>query len=243
MKARTRDIIFLAAGLAVLLAAVIGGYSVVRARAAGSGASQSLAPVPSPTPGASGAPAPQYERWTVGKAAGRWSSTRSASTSAPVKTQLGKLNQNGYPMLVLVDSIKGRGRQGLVQRLGARCAPTGRAAGSPRTSSPSTPPPSKIIIDLSERKLYVYKRRGEGIAKYSVAVGRPGLSARPRASTTSTQKLKPSTTRTGCTECWRSASARSSPSLRLASRAVRSRSTGPTSRGSSARRSATGACA
>ncbi len=70
MKTRTRDILILIAGLAVLLAAAFGGYAAVRARAQGSGASQALAPVPSPTPSGSAAAEPRYERWTVGKAVG-----------------------------------------------------------------------------------------------------------------------------------------------------------------------------
>jgi hypothetical protein len=106
MTARTRDITILVAGLALVLAAAFGGYSAVRARAQGSGAAQVLAPVAQPTPAPSGAAEPQYERWTVGKAVGPVTVYTRPSTSAPVRTKLGKLNQNGYPNLVLVDTTR-----------------------------------------------------------------------------------------------------------------------------------------
>ena len=110
MKPRTRDIVILVAGLAVLLAAALGGYAAVRARAQGSGASQVLAPVPKPTPAPSRAPPSRST--SAGRSARRVGPvtvyTR-PSTSAPVKTKLGKVNQNGYPTLVLVDSTKEAG--------------------------------------------------------------------------------------------------------------------------------------
>jgi lipoprotein-anchoring transpeptidase ErfK/SrfK len=190
MKARTRDIIFLAAGLAVLLAAVIGGYSVVRARAAGSGASQSLAPVPSPTPAPSGAAAPQYERWTVGKAVGPVVVYTQPSTSAPVKTELGKLNQNGYPTLVLVDKTKDVGGK-VWYKVWLAMRPNGSRGWVPEDKLAFYTTSAKITIDLSERKLSV-QRRGGVIATYSVAVGRPGLST-PTGFYFINQKLKPST--------------------------------------------------
>jgi lipoprotein-anchoring transpeptidase ErfK/SrfK len=188
MKARTRDIIFLAAGLAVLLAAVIGGYSVVRARAAGSGASQSLAPVPSPTPAPSGAAAPQYERWTVGKAVGPVVVYTQPSTSAPVKTELGKLNQNGYPTLVLVDKTKDVGGK-VWYKVWLAMRPNGSRGWVPEDKLAFYTTSAKIIIDLSERTLTV-QRRGEVYATYSVAVGRPGLST-PTGFYFINQKLKP----------------------------------------------------
>ena len=189
MKARTRDIIFLVAGLAVLLTAVIGGYSVVRARAAGSGASQSLAPVPSPTPAPSGAPTPQYERWTVGKAVGPVVVYTRPSTSA-VKTRLGKVNQNGYPSLVLVDRSKevdGR----IWYKVWLAMRPNGSRGWVPEGKLAFYTTSAKITIDLSERKLSV-QRRGEVIGTYPVAVGRPGLST-PTGFYFINQKLRPST--------------------------------------------------
>ena len=106
MNSRVRDILLLVVGLAVVLAAAFGGYAAVRARAQGSGTSQALAPVATPKPAPPGPVAPQYERWTVGKAVGPVTVYRQPSMSAPVKTQLGKVNQNGYPTLVLVDTTR-----------------------------------------------------------------------------------------------------------------------------------------
>ena len=188
MKARTRDIIFLVAGLAVLLAAVVGGYSVVRARAAGSGASQSLAPVPSPTPAPSGAPAPQYERWTVGVAQRPLTVYRRADGSSPVLTQLPMHTAADYPMVVLVDSIKSEGDQ-VWYRIWVPVRPNETRGWIKEGQLALYTTSSKIVIDLSERRLYVYKR-GAVAAKFKVAVGKPGLST-PTGSFYMTQKLRP----------------------------------------------------
>jgi lipoprotein-anchoring transpeptidase ErfK/SrfK len=190
MKARTRDILVLIAGLAVLLVAVLGGYAAVRARADGSGAAQSLAPVPSPTPAPSGAAGPQYERWTVGKAVGPVVAYTRPSTSAPVKTRLGKVNQNGYPTLMLVDSTRQAGGR-TWYRVWLAMRPNGSRGWVPEDKLAFYTTSSKITIDLSERKLTV-QRRGEDVAAYSVAVGRPSLST-PKGFYFVNQKLKPPT--------------------------------------------------
>jgi lipoprotein-anchoring transpeptidase ErfK/SrfK len=188
MKTRTRDIVILAAGLAVLLAAVLAGYAAVRARADGSGARQSLAAVPSPTPAPSDAPAPQYERWTVGKAVGPIVVYKQPSTSAAVKTRLGKVNQNDYPTLVLVDQTREiEGKAWYKVWLAMR--PNGSRGWVPEGKLAFYSTSAKISIDLSERKLTV-QRRGEIVASYSVAVGRPGLST-PTGFYFINQKLRP----------------------------------------------------
>lgn len=189
MSARTRDIVVLAAGLAVLLAAVLGGYAAVRARAEGSGAVQALAPVPSPTPAPSGAPAaPRFERWTVGKAVGPVVVYARPSTSAPVKAKLGKVNQNGYPTLVLVDRTKEvGGRLWYLVRVAMR--PNGSRGWVPEDKLAFYTTTAKITIDLSERTLRV-ERRGEVVGSYPVAVGRPGLST-PTGFYFINQKLRP----------------------------------------------------
>ena len=190
MNSRVRDILLLVVGLAVVLAAAFGGYAAVRARAQGSGTSQALAPVATPKPPAPGPVAPQYERWTVGKAVGPVTVYKQPRMSAPVKTQLGKVNQNGYPTLVLVDSTREvDGRVWYRVRLAVRpnesqgWVPEGKLAFYTTTA--------KITIDLSQRKLQVY-RRGELRGSYPVAVGRPGLST-PTGSYFVNQKLRPAT--------------------------------------------------
>src|SRR5665647_781032 len=103
MNIRTREIVILAVGLALVLGAALGGYAVVRTRADGAPDRQVLAPVAMPTPSASGgSPAPQYERWTVGKATGPVTVLMRPAAGAPVLTRLGKVNQNGYPTLCLL---------------------------------------------------------------------------------------------------------------------------------------------
>ena len=188
MKPRTRDIVILVAGLAVLLAAALGGYAAVRARAQGSGASQALAPVPQPTPAAPGTTEPQYERWTVGKAVGPVTVYTRPSTSAPVKTKLGKVNQNGYPTLVLVDSTKETGDE-VWYRVYLAMRPNESRGWIPEGKLAFYTTSARITIDLSERKLSVY-RRGALVGTYPVAVGRPGL-ATPTGSFFINQKLRP----------------------------------------------------
>lgn len=192
MKARTRDILILAVGVGVLLAAVFGGYAAVRARAEGSGASQSLAPVASPTPapGPSGSPAPQYDRWTVGKAVGAVVAYTKPSTSAPVKTRLGRVNQNGYPTLVLVDKTREIGGR-TWYKVWLAMRPNGSTGWVREGELAFYTTSSKITIDLSERRLTV-QRRGAVAGSYKVAVGRPGLST-PTGFFFVNQKLKPAT--------------------------------------------------
>ena len=190
MNSRTRDILILIAALAVVLAAALGGYAAVRARAQGSGTGQTLAPVPEPTPAPPGAAEPQYDRWTVGKAVGPVTAYTQPSTSAPVKTQLGKVNQNGYPTLVLVDSTKEVG--GTVwYRVWLAMRPNGSRGWVPEGKLAFYTTSAKIAIDLSERTLSVY-RRGELVGAYSVAVGRPGLTT-PTGFFFVNQKLRPPT--------------------------------------------------
>ena len=191
MKPRTRDILVLALGLAILLAAAFGGYAAVRARAAGSGTGQVLAPVPKPTTTPkpeSSTIEPAYERWTVGKAVGPVTVYTRPSTSAAVKTKLGKLNQNGYPNLVLVDStreVDGR----VWYRVWLAIRPNESRGWVPEGKLAFYTTAAKITIDLSERKLSVY-RRGGLVDTYPVAVGKPGLST-PTGYFFINQKLKP----------------------------------------------------
>jgi lipoprotein-anchoring transpeptidase ErfK/SrfK len=188
MNARTRDILILITSLAVVLAAALGGYAAVRARAQGSGTGQALAPVLKPKPAPSGAAEPQYDRWTVGKAVGPVTVYTRPSTAAPVKTRLGKVNQNGYPTLVLVDTSKEIGGR-VWYRVWLAVRPNGSRGWVPEGKLAFYTTSSKITIDLSERKLSVY-RRGALVATYPVAVGKPGLST-PTGFFFINQKLTP----------------------------------------------------
>ncbi len=188
MKPRTREIVILVVGLAVVLGVALGGYAAVRARAQGSGASQVLAPVPKITPPAPGATEPQYERWTVGKAVGPVAVYTRPSTSAPVKTKLGKVNQNGYPTLVLVDSTRETGDE-VWYHVFLAMRPNESRGWIPEGKLAFYTTSAKITIDLSERKLSVY-RRGVLVGTYPVAVGKPGLET-PTGFYFINQKLRP----------------------------------------------------
>ncbi len=189
MDKRARDILILAVGLAVLLAAAFGGYAAVRARAEGSGGQQSLAPVSLPTPlPSSPDPEPAYERWTVGKAVGPVTVYARPSTSAAVRTKLGKVNQNGYPTLVLVDTTREVGGR-VWYRVWLAIRPNESRGWIPEGRLAFYTTAAKITIDLSQRELSVY-RRGELLETYPVAVGKPGLST-PVGFFFINQKLKP----------------------------------------------------
>jgi lipoprotein-anchoring transpeptidase ErfK/SrfK len=177
-------------GLAVVLAAALGGYAAVRARAEGSGARQAPAAVPSPTPLPSGAAQPQYERWTVGKAVGPVTVYEKPSTSAAVKARLGELNQNGYPTLLLVDETRTIGGH-VWYKVWLAIRPNESRGWVPEGKLAFYTTATKIVITLHERKLRVY-RQGSLVGVYPVAVGRPGLST-PTGFFFINQKLRPPT--------------------------------------------------
>jgi lipoprotein-anchoring transpeptidase ErfK/SrfK len=188
MNPRTRDISILVAGLVLVLVVALGGYAAMRARAQGSGATQVLAPVTQPSPGASGAAQPQYERWTVGKAVGPVTVYTRPSTSAKVKTQLAKVNQNGYPTLVLVHSTKEVGGK-VWYHVWLAMRPNESQGWIPEGGLAFYTTSAKITIDLSQRKLRVY-RRGALVGTYPVAVGKPGWET-PTGFFFINQKLRP----------------------------------------------------
>lgn len=173
MNLRLRDIVILVVGLAIVLGAAFGGYAAVRTRAHGYRARQVLAPVKLPGVAPGVKREAQYERWTVGKALGPVTVFRRPEAGAAVMTRLGKLNQNGYPNLVLVQSIRDKGatvwyRVWLAQR------PNGSRGWVREGELAFYTVSSKIVIDLSERKLTVF-RRGEQKGTFPVAVGQPAL--------------------------------------------------------------------
>jgi lipoprotein-anchoring transpeptidase ErfK/SrfK len=189
MTRRTKELIALAVGLTLVLGAALAGYAVVRARAEGIDGRQVLAPVElpaSPTPAAT--PAPQYERWTVGKATGPVVVRVRPSPGAPVKTRLGKVNLNGYPTLVLVDTVREVGDV-VWYRVYVAMRPNESRGWVREGQLAFYQTSAKIIIDLSQRELMVYKR-GELLRTYPVAIGRPGLET-PTGRYFINQKLKP----------------------------------------------------
>lgn len=188
MKTRTRDILILALGLGLVFTAGLGGYAAVRARAHGASARQALAPVVLPTSGSSAEPQPQYQRWTAGKAVGPFTAYRQPSLDAPVKAEFGKTNQNGYPTLVLVDTIKEIDGKAW-HRVWLAMRPNGSRGWVPEGKLALYTTSAEIVISLEERTLRVF-RRGALVGTYPVAVGKPGLET-PTGFFFVNQKLKP----------------------------------------------------
>jgi lipoprotein-anchoring transpeptidase ErfK/SrfK len=189
MTRRTKEFLILAVALVLVAGAALGGYAVIRARAAGAQPRQAPATVDLPAVASTGRPAPQYQRWTVGRATGDVLVRRGPSPSAPLKIKLGKVNQNGYPTLVLVDATRDVGG---VQwyRVFVAMRPNESRGWVREGQLAFYQTTSRIVIDLSQRKLMVY-RRGELKHTYPVAVGRPGL-ATPTGFFFINQKLRPS---------------------------------------------------
>ena len=162
----------------------------MRARAAGSGGAQAPAKVAEPwhrrRPGPR--PRPEYERWLVGKATAPVVVRKRPAAGAPVKIRLGVRNANDYPTLVLVDTVREVGGA-TWYRVWVAMRPNGSRGWVKEGSLAIYTTSAKIEIDLSERKLSVY-RRGELKGEYPVAVGRPGLET-PTGSFFVNQKLKP----------------------------------------------------
>lgn len=191
MSRPSRSPLLFAFALVALCLFALGGYAVVRARAAGGGAVQTPAVVPSPaaTPVADveGA-APEYERWVVGKATAPFAARVRPRDDAAVRARFDVRNQNGYPTLVLVDEVR-EVRGATWYRVWLAVRPNGTRAWVKEGPLAFYTTSAKIVIDLSERTLYVY-RRGELRGEFPVAVGRPGLET-PTGFFFVNQKLKP----------------------------------------------------
>jgi lipoprotein-anchoring transpeptidase ErfK/SrfK len=190
MNPRIREIVILALGLALVAGVAVGGFAVIHARAAGDApARQVLAPVAMPTPAASGAtPAPQYERWTVGIARRPITVRRRPADSAAVQRRLPMQTAADYPTVLLVDEV--REVDGVPWYRVWLVGPPNESRGWVRDGQMAFyTTSSKIVIDLSRRKLMVY-RRGELLRTFPVAVGSPGLET-PTGRFYITQKLRP----------------------------------------------------
>lgn len=189
MAASARKSLVILTVVVLLVALALGGYAVVRARAAGGGAAQDLARVPPVAPASPDAgTAPEYERWVVGKATAPVVVRRRPSAAAPVKARLGLRNQNGYPTLVLVDRVRQVG-DATWYLVYVAMRPNGSKGWVREGSLAFYTTSAKIVIDLSQRTLRTY-RRGELKGEYPVAVGKPGLET-PTGFFFINQKLKP----------------------------------------------------
>jgi lipoprotein-anchoring transpeptidase ErfK/SrfK len=190
MNRRSRDIVVLAIGIAVVAAITLGGYLAVHSRAQGAVTRQTLAPLVLPSTGPSSTPKPRYERWMVGKALGQVVAYVKPSTSSKIKAKLGKVNQNGYPTLMLVDETREIGGR-IWYKVSLAVQPNGSQGWVPEGKLAFFTTAAKITIDLSKRELSV-RVKGKLIDTYPVAVGRPGLST-PTGDFFVNQKLRPPT--------------------------------------------------
>jgi lipoprotein-anchoring transpeptidase ErfK/SrfK len=191
MSRRTREFLILAAGLVLVAVVAFAGLAVVHARAAGGRDRQALAAVALPATVPTQGPAQeqqQYQRWMVGKALGAVVVRRRPSLSAPVKATLGRTNQNGYPTLVLVDTV--RQVAGVTwYRVYVAMRPNESRGWVREGRLAFYTTSAHIVIDLSRRRLMVY-RAGKLLRTFPVAVGRPGL-ATPTGHFFINQKLRP----------------------------------------------------
>lgn len=189
MSNRRKTPIRIAVVLIVVAAVAVVGYFAISARSTGSGTTQPRVRASS-SPWPSGSPVPKPpQRWLVAKAVRSVTVYARPSRQAQVRVQLGKTNANGYPTVMLVHevrevadrvwynvwlSIRPNMSRGWVEEGGVAIYPT----------------VSKIKIDLSERRLYVYKA-DKLMGKFPVAVGTPDLPT-PTGFFYVNQKLRPS---------------------------------------------------
>jgi lipoprotein-anchoring transpeptidase ErfK/SrfK len=186
MRPSTRNLLVLVTGLVVVFGSALAGYVIVQARAAGAESRQSLAPVVLPKP--SDRPAPEVERWIVGVARRPLTVRRRPADGAPVRVRLPMQTPANYPTIVLVDEV--REVDGVPWYRVWLAVPPNESRGWVRDGQMAFySTASKIVIDLSSRKLMVY-RRGELLHTFRVAVGRPGLET-PAGRFFVTQKLRP----------------------------------------------------
>ena len=233
----TSDIVILAAGLALVLGAALGGYAVVRARADGVPGRQVLAPVVMPTPSAAG------ETRRPSTSAGRSASPGARSlcsagppTARPCWRVCPCRRRRSYPTVVLVDEV--REVDGVPwYRVWLAMRPNESRGWVRDGQMAFYTTASKIVIDLSQRELMVY-RRGE-----LLVLPRRRGAPRPRDSQRALHHPEAAAAGNGVYGVLQSVPAPRSPSSTGGLTVGSSPSTAPTNRGSSARPSATAACA
>lgn len=189
MTSSSRTLLTLVAALAVVGASAAAGYGIVHARAGGAEPRQAWAPVAASSPGEPARQvAPAYQRWTVGKVVRPATVYVRPDRQAPVKARLATTTPNGYPTLVLVDTVRSEGNE-TWYRVWLAIRPNGSRGWIREGDLGFFTTSSKIVIDLSDRQLTVY-RRGEQMGSFPVAIGRPGLET-PTGYYFVNQKLRP----------------------------------------------------
>jgi lipoprotein-anchoring transpeptidase ErfK/SrfK len=170
MKIGRRTIVGVALAVVVPVALAFAGWGIVAQRAHGTGVTLAL---PASTPTASpSVPAPRpVQHWTVGKATQGLVVRAAPSDTAAVRWRLPKFNASHYPQLVLVDKVREIG--GVTWFYAYVAAKPNESRGWIREGSLALyQTTSKIVIDLSKHRLYVFVR-GIKRASFKVAVGSP----------------------------------------------------------------------
>lgn len=170
MKIGRRTIVGVTLAVVVPVALAFAGWAIVAQRAHGTGATLALSsPTPTVTPSGR-APRP-VQHWTVGKATRELVVRAAPSDTAAVRWRLPKLNASHYPQLVLVDKVREVG--GVTWFRAYVAVKPNESRGWIREGSLALyQTTSKIVVDLSKHRLYVYVR-GVKRHTFKVAVGSP----------------------------------------------------------------------
>ncbi len=182
---RSREWLAAVAGVALVALLLLAGAMAVRARAQGAAPRLPLAPV-QVTPASS--PSPSWERWTVLRALRPVVAYARPDTRSRVIARFGVVNANGFPSIFLVDRVREAGGRSWY-RVWLPVRPNGTRGWVREGGVSFYTTSAKILVDLSERRLRVY-RRGQLMGEYPVAIGRPGLET-PTGFFYVNQKLRP----------------------------------------------------
>lgn len=190
-----RGPLWIIAAVTVLVAFATLGYLVVHVRAAGGGALQPLATVsaPPPSPSASSSASPRPEppaarHWIVAKVTRPVVARTRPSGSAPAKATFAIRTTHGFPTLFLVRQTREiDGRTWYEVWLPMR--PNGSRGWIVEGRLATYPTTTKIVIDLSERRLAVV-RGDHTLETFPVAIGSERYPT-PRGFFFVTEKLRP----------------------------------------------------
>jgi len=185
----TRTPVRVLVAVVALVVLAVAGYGVVRARAAGGGTGQPVVASPAGSSSASPSPTP-VQRWQVAKAVGQVVAYKAPSTSAPVRRRFSRLNAANYPTVFLVRSVRQVGATTWYD-VWLPIRPNESHGWVREGSVAIYTTTAKIVVKLSERRLFVY-RRGELMGSFTVAVGMPSLPT-PRGVYYVNEKLRPPT--------------------------------------------------
>jgi lipoprotein-anchoring transpeptidase ErfK/SrfK len=189
LSKKSRSTLLLVLAVLVPVALVAAGWAIISGRAGSGGGSQSLSsPQPSASPSGSASPAP-VARWTVGKATAELVVRAAPTMSAAVKWRLPKVNINGYPQLVLVNTVKEVSGT-TWYRVSVAVRPNGSNGWVPEGSLAFYQTTSRIDINLTTRRLTVYVR-GAARGSFAIGIGEPRYPT-PLGAYFINQKLTPS---------------------------------------------------